>query len=69
MYAAPRRPVIDHPVQPSRAGLESGYAPGAPGDLAARRQEVAQRPSNVVTCDCLNRVLLTRPTERSMGYA
>ena len=69
MYAAPRRPVIDHLVQPSRAGLESGHAPGSSGDLSALRQDVAQRLPGMVSCDCLSRVLLTRPTQGSVGYA
>ena len=69
MYAAPRSPVIDHLVQPSRAGLESGHAPGSSGNLSALLQDVAQRFPGVVPCDCLSRVLLTRATERSVVYA
>jgi hypothetical protein len=69
MYAAPRSPVIDHLVQSSRACLESGHAPGSSGDRAALLQDVAQRPPGVVPCDCLSRVLLTRPTRGRVGYA
>jgi hypothetical protein len=68
MHAAPRSPVIDHLVQSSRACLKSGHAPGSSGDLAALLQDVAQR-LGVVPCDCLSRVLLTRPTEGRVGYA
>ena len=69
MYAAPRSPVIDHLVQSYRTGLERGHAPGSSGDLAALLQDVAQRPPGVVPCDCLSRVLLTRPTRGRVGYA
>jgi hypothetical protein len=69
MYAAPRSPVIGHLVQSSPACLESRHAPGSPGDLAARLQDVAQRLPGVVPGDCLSRVLLTRPTRGRVGYA
>jgi hypothetical protein len=69
MYAAPRSPVIDHLVQSSRAGLESGHAPGSSGDRSALLQDIAQRLPGVVPCDYLSRVLLTRPTRGRVRYA
>jgi hypothetical protein len=69
MYAAPRSPVIDHLVQSSRAGLESGHAPGSSGDRSALLQDIAQRLPGVVPCDGLSRVLLTRPTRGRVRYA
>jgi len=69
MHAAPRNPVIDHLVQSSRTGRERGHAPGSSGDLSALLQDGAQRLPGVVPCDCLSRVLLTRPTRGRVGYA
>jgi hypothetical protein len=69
MHVAPQSPVIGHLIQSSRACLESGHAPGSPCDLAALLQDVAQRLPGVVPCDCLSRVLLTRPTWGRVGYA
>jgi len=69
MHAAPRSPVIDHLVQSSRACLVSGHAPGSSSDLSALLQDVAQRLPDVVPCDCLSLVLLTRPTRGSVDYA
>ena len=69
MYAAPQNPVIDPLVQSAWTCLESGHAPGSPGDLAALLQDVAPRLPGVVPCDGLSRVLLTRPTRGRVGYA
>ena len=69
MHAAPRSPVVNHLVQSSWTCLESGHVPVSPGDLAALLQDVPQRLPGLVPCDCLSRVLFTRPTERSVSYA
>src|SRR5262249_30525367 len=69
MHAAPRSPVVNHRVQTSWTCLESGHVPVSPDDVAALLQDVQQRLPGVVACDCLSRVLFTRPTERSVSYA